>query len=257
MKDPLKDRLNRQKDIVPIEKLNDRIIQVVGVGGIGRQVARQLVTMGVSKLMLVDGDTVEVPNLGVQGFREKDLGKNKAVATAEWLREFNSKAEIQAVPTMFKKSDPHGDIIFCCVDTMEARKMIWNSVVGGFELFIDGRMQGLTMRILSVFDQESADHYAHPRNLFDDGEADEGRCTEKSTIFTADAAAMLMTNTMVRWMRNKWPADEEESKSEPGEDGIVVKSKGGFNMRRFQDQNLGLVTGQWVLYGDNPTTNET
>lgn len=202
--DKFADRLHRQSDIVPIDKLANRTVQVVGCGGIGRQVAIQLATMGVPNLMLVDGDTVEEHNFGVQGFFEKHLGLHKVEALKQDIAEINSSCNVEAIPTMFKKTDKHGHIVFACVDNMAARKLIWETVSDNIELFVDGRMLGLTMRVLCAFDEESIDHYEDPVNLFSDEQGREGRCTEKSTIFTANVIAGLMISNMVRWMRNRW-----------------------------------------------------
>ena len=52
---------------------------LLGAGGLGCTVALALARLGVSKLILLDKDTVEISNLNRQVlFNKDDLGKNKA-----------------------------------------------------------------------------------------------------------------------------------------------------------------------------------
>src|ERR1043166_7543057 len=67
------DRYQRQSAILPIERLQDCPVTIIGVGAIGRQVALQLAVMGVGPLTLIDHDTVEAVNLGAQGYLDDDL----------------------------------------------------------------------------------------------------------------------------------------------------------------------------------------
>lgn len=229
------DRDLRQRDIVPISRLSNRTVEVVGVGGIGKQVALSLGMMGVPNLTLVDGDYVGPENLAVQGFQERHVDLENPIpkvdAVKEYILSHNSEVNVEVKNYMFRKNDKHGTIVFCCVDNMAARKLIWESVRNNIEIFIDGRMLGLTMRVLTVFDPESAKHYQDPKNLFPDSEGSEGRCTEKSTIFTANAVSAIMINNLVRWMRNRW-------------------TEKNFMMRPFQDVNYNLITGRQFLFGD-------
>ena len=229
MEDKFETRLIRQSGIVPIQKLADKQVEIVGVGAVGHAVAKSLASMGVQNLTLVDGDGVEEHNLGPQMFYEKYLGTKKVHAAKHLIGEINSSTVVDARPNMFRASDKHGDIIFCCVDTMSARKLIWETVKDKVEFFVDGRMLGLAIRVLCVFDEESAKHYENPTNLFTDDEADEGNCTERSTVFTADGITCLMINNLVRWMRDKWT-----DKNLP--------------MKRFQDINLNLNVGKLYMF---------
>ena len=85
------ERYSRQKDLVPPDRLAVCKATVVGVGAIGRQVALQLASMGITWLELVDFDLVEPSNLASQGYLEEDLGKLKVEATAQLCRRINGK----------------------------------------------------------------------------------------------------------------------------------------------------------------------
>ncbi|WP_417851779.1 ThiF family adenylyltransferase [Thalassoglobus sp.] len=78
-----KDRFTRQQELVPMEKLKNLKVTVIGVGAIGRQVAIQLASIGARSIQLIDFDTVEPTNITTQGYFEANLGRSKVEATAE------------------------------------------------------------------------------------------------------------------------------------------------------------------------------
>ncbi|HEX2085547.1 MAG TPA: ThiF family adenylyltransferase [Solirubrobacteraceae bacterium] len=73
-------------------------VLVLGVGGLGCWTAYALASAGVGRLVLVDGDRVELSNLNRQIlFGERDLGRCKAAAAAERLRSFSGSTEVEGV----------------------------------------------------------------------------------------------------------------------------------------------------------------
>ena len=62
-------------------------------------------------------------------------------------------------------------------------------------------MLGETIRILSGGDETGRQHYSS--TLFSQSEALVGRCTAKSTIYTANVAAGLMLHQFARWLRGQ------------------------------------------------------
>jgi sulfur carrier protein ThiS adenylyltransferase len=69
-------------------------------------------------------------------------------------------------------------------------------------------MLGETIRILVVADQNGRRHY--PTTLFAASEAQPGRCTARSTIYTANVAAGLLIHQFARWLRDQ-PVDADVS----------------------------------------------
>ena len=55
------------------------------------------------------------------------------------------------------------------------------------------------VRVLTVADATEREHYA--ATLFPQSEAQAGRCTSHSTIYTANIAAGLMLHQFTRWLR--------------------------------------------------------
>ncbi len=200
------DRDIRQRDIVPPDRLAACNATVVGVGAIGRQVALQLAAMGIPYLQLIDPDTVEPANLACQGYLENDLGRPKVEATADLCQQLNHALEVQTVRQRFRRSMDVGDVLFCAVDSIETRRLIWEAVKDRVGFFADGRMAAEVLRVLVACDPHSRDHY--PTTLFTDDEAYAGSCTARSTIFCANIAAGFMVAQFARWLR-RLPIDAE------------------------------------------------
>ena len=193
------DRFTRQQDLVPGDRLRDLLVTVIGVGAIGRQVALQLAAIGVRQLQLVDFDRVDQTNITTQGYWSKDVGRLKVAATSDAIGQLDPTVEVLVFSDRYRPKLETGPVVFCCVDSIEARSAIWRPVQRRMEFWADGRMLGESIRILVAADQRGRSHY--PTTLFAGSEAEPGRCTARSTIYTANIAAGLMVHQFVRWLR--------------------------------------------------------
>jgi sulfur carrier protein ThiS adenylyltransferase len=195
----------RQRDLVPPEKLARCHAVVIGVGAVGRQVALQLAATGVPAMTLYDPDTVAVENLAAQGYWEADVGERKVHAVANVCRRQLPRMELDARPERFRKSAvrvwprDRDHAVFCCVDAINTRKLIWEAVRGAARFFADGRMAAEVVRVLAS-DQPAVDA-AYPTTLFGAAEAFVGSCTAKTTIYAASLAASLIVGQFARWLR--------------------------------------------------------
>ena len=193
------ERYSRQRDIVPAERIAECKATVIGVGAIGRQVALQLAAIGIPWLQLIDFDKVEWSNLASQGYLEGDMGKLKVNATLDLCWRINATVQIHAAPERFRKSMEIGNIVFCCVDRIDVRRMIWQATQDKVSFFADGRMSAEVLRILTACDVQSREHY--PTTLFRADEAFVGPCTAKATIYCANIAAGLMLAQFTKYLR--------------------------------------------------------
>ena len=202
----LAERDARQRDLVPPARLAHCHAVVIGVGSVGRQVALQLAATGVPAMTLYDPDTVAVENLAVQGFWETDIGDPKVHAVANVCHNQLPQMELYPRHERFKKSSARGwpaqrdHAIFCCVDSIATRKLVWEAVRTTASFFADGRMTAEVLRVLAS-DRPATDT-TYPKTLFGAGEAFAGSCTAKSTIYAASVAAGLMVGQFARWLRN-------------------------------------------------------
>jgi len=193
------ERYSRQKDIVPAERIAACKATVIGVGAIGRQVALQLTAMGIPWLQLVDYDSVEISNLASQGYLEDDLDRAKVQATADLCQQVNNHLEVHEVNDRFKRGMAVGNTLFCCVDKIDVRRLIWEAVKDRAGFYVDGRMSAEVLRVLTACDTESRRHY--PTTLFTAQEAFVGPCTAKTTIYCANIAAGLMLAQFTKYLR--------------------------------------------------------
>ena len=200
------DRDLRQRDIIPPDRLATCKATVIGVGAVGRQLAIQLAAMGIPWLGLIDFDTVEPVNLACQGYFEDDLGRPKVQATADLVQQLNHQIEVQTLNERFRRSTQIGNVLFCAVDKIETRQLIWEAVRDRVAFFTDGRMSAETIRVLVAADPASRTHY--PTTLFAASEAHVGACTARSTIFCANVAAGLMLEQFARYLRGM-PVDPD------------------------------------------------
>ena len=193
------ERYSRQTDIVPRERIMDCKATVIGVGAIGRQVAIQLTAIGVPHIQLIDFDTVEISNLATQGYMQKDLKRPKVDVTAEFCREINNDLQVEIVMDKFKRSTPVGNTVFCCVDSIVARKHIWDAIKDKVNFFVDGRMSAEVLRVITACDEKSRKYY--PQTLFTAEQAHVGPCTAKTTIYCANIAAGFMLAQFTKYLR--------------------------------------------------------
>lgn len=198
----------RQRDLLPPDRLAETDTIVIGVGAIGRQVALQLAAIGVRRMTLVDDDIVSVENLAAQGYWPADLGRLKVEATAAICRSIHPSIELSIASHRFGRSSPRrlGLVdsarplaVFCCVDSIATRKLIWETVREHAALWLDARMAAETIRVLAADAPRRDERYV--RTLFDASEAHAGSCTTKSAIYAASIAAGLMLAQFSRWLR--------------------------------------------------------
>ena len=200
------DRFVRQQDLVPAERVQTLTATVIGVGAIGRQVALQLAALGVRRLQLIDFDVVEHTNVTTQGYHCGDVGVPKVTATSQAIQQIDPTITVTTILDRFRPRHETGTVVFCCVDSIETRGAIWRSVSELLQFWCDGRMLGEVIRVLSVTEAIGRDHY--PTSLFTASESQPGRCTARSTIYTANIAAGLMLHQFTRWLRGL-PVDLE------------------------------------------------
>jgi len=205
----LADRDIRQRQIVPPEKLAACHAVVIGVGAVGRQVAAQLAAVGISRMTLIDHDVVGVENLAPQAYWPADLGEAKVSATAALCRQIHPDCEIVTLAERFRRSmvksldaftiTDHKPGVFACVDSIQTRAMIWESVKRQVAFFVDGRMSAEVIRVLAA-DHPAMDSY-YSTTLFAPEQAAVGSCTAKGTVYTASIAAGLMLGQFTKWLR--------------------------------------------------------
>ncbi len=164
-------------------------------------VGRLLAQMGVGNISLYDPDTIEEVNLAPQGWPERAVGVQKVGELRREMMELNSTINIVDYICYFP---PHHleryDVRFCCVDTIEARNVIWSHMPKK-GLLVDGRSAGECLEVYGVDCSSETAREAYQKTLFAQEEAYQGACTTVSLNYTAAIAAGLEISQYARWVR--------------------------------------------------------
>lgn len=117
-----------------LDALHSAHIAVVGLGGLGSNIAVALTRLGVGHLYLYDFDKVELSNLNRQYYFLGDIGKYKADALVAHLRQINPYADFHAqVVRVTPENIPEllGDCELICeaLDAAESKAMLVSSVL--------------------------------------------------------------------------------------------------------------------------------
>ena len=120
-----------------LEALHNVHVAVVGLGGLGSNIAVALTRLGIGHLYLYDFDKVELSNLNRQYYFLADIGKFKAEALAAHLRHINPYADFQA---QFIKVTPENisellescSIICEALDAADSKAMLVSTVLSSW-----------------------------------------------------------------------------------------------------------------------------
>ncbi|MCJ1465898.1 hypothetical protein MMC07_004517 [Pseudocyphellaria aurata] len=146
-------------DFVPgvetITSLETSKVLVIGAGGLGCEILKNLALSGFKDIHVIDMDTIDVSNLNRQFlFREADVGKSKAEVAAAFVEKRVKGVKI--TPYNGKIQDKDEDyymqfkMVVCGLDSIEARRWINATLVSMVDLdnieslkpLIDGGTEG-------------------------------------------------------------------------------------------------------------------
>ncbi len=188
--------LTRQAELIPVLKLG-KYVTVVGAGAVGSWVTLSLAKMGLSNITTWDYDEIDDENMNCQFYPFSAIGMKKASALSDLVFNFTG-TRIEARNEKFVGSGATKGILICAVDSMSARKEIWewaktNPLV---ETFIDPRMGAESIMLYAMKPGDPKDRATYEKTLYSDDEAVHERCTAKATIYTANLLAGLVCKTV-------------------------------------------------------------
>ncbi len=94
------------------QKLLEKKVCLIGMGGIGCWLSYNLACVGFGELLLVDHDKIELSNLTRQIlYSESDIGKEKVICAKDRLETFNSDIKITAVSAEIKSEHQLSELI--------------------------------------------------------------------------------------------------------------------------------------------------
>mmetsp|Transcript_15843 Transcript_15843/g.41730 ORF Transcript_15843/g.41730 Transcript_15843/m.41730 type:complete len:588 (-) Transcript_15843:19-1782(-) len=153
------------------EKLRTCKVLVVGAGGIGCELLKNLVLVGCEKLTVVDLDTIDVSNLNRQFlFRKKHVGKSKAVVAGEAIKRFNPNVEVEAIHgniitnPLFKVDWFRGfDAVINALDNVDARRHVNRMCLAADKPLIEAGTTGFLGQVFCIRKGETACYECFPK----------------------------------------------------------------------------------------------
>ena len=175
---------HRQLGLVPLDRIQNARVTVIGAGAVGSFTSFVLAKMGIGQLTVYDDDTVELHNIPNQLFSILDCGKPKVQALKDMIVHSHG-VEIDARPEKWTDQLLTG-IVVVAVDSMDVRLKIWDHVQYSMavEVFIDSRMGAEVGRVQTIRPTDPDDVSFYESTLHTSAEALPARCTEKAIIYT-------------------------------------------------------------------------
>jgi len=119
---------------------------------------------------------------------QDDVGRAKVHATADICQQMNHELQTDEIESRFRRNMQIGNVMFCAVDHIETRKLIWAAVKDRVQFHSDGRMSAEVLRS-GICDEASRRHY--PRRCRR-REAYSGACTARAPSFVPTSPRMML-----------------------------------------------------------------
>jgi len=132
-------------------------VLVIGAGGLGCELLKDLALMGFRQIDVIDMDTIDLSNLNRQFlFRQSDIGKPKAECAARFI---NQRIPGCNVTPHFKKIQDYGEdfysnfqIIVCGLDSILARRWINGMLLSFLNYDEDGNVDEDNSQVIYLVD---------------------------------------------------------------------------------------------------------
>ncbi|NHJ32360.1 MAG: HesA/MoeB/ThiF family protein [Asgard group archaeon] len=139
-----------------VDKIRKAKVSIVGAGGLGSVSAPQLVALGIKFLRIIDQDVVELSNLQRQLlYRDKDIGKSKALIAKKFLEELNLDVEIEAIQESITEKNAHiatdsVDFVVDAVDKFAPRFALNRACLERNIPYLFGAVSGMSGNVMTV-----------------------------------------------------------------------------------------------------------
>ena len=130
----MSDYLERSEQLLgkdKIDSLANKVILVIGVGGVGGTALEALARSGFKKFVLIDSDQIDVSNLNRQVlFTREDVGKDKVLAAKERLLKISPDFKIETIKakigeTKLDDLNINPDFIVDAIDSVDGKLLIY------------------------------------------------------------------------------------------------------------------------------------
>ncbi|MBL9085444.1 MAG: ThiF family adenylyltransferase [Planctomycetales bacterium] len=181
---------------ITLTRVRAEHVTILGAGGAGRQLALQLVSLGITKLTVVDPSRVMRRHLASEGYRTDDVGRPKVDCLGDVCHQAQPLLDYVGLQVAYRTVDVFCTSVFCCASAPSERKQVWSKVQGTCRYLCDVRLDGETLRILTATDESSRRRFA---TTLAREAAKVGRASP-SLISTAGLAASLAVHQFTRYL---------------------------------------------------------
>jgi molybdopterin/thiamine biosynthesis adenylyltransferase len=193
---------SRHIDVFSPDALGNVRIDVIGAGATGSRVVLSLAKLGLENIHVWDFDVVESHNIANQVYRLSDIGRLKVEALQEIILEATG-TRVTIRNEKVDGSQKLGEIVFLLVDSMAARKEIWQKAVRNkirVKLMIETRMGTDSGRVYTIVPSDPDQIAKYEENLYEDVEAEVSACGASMSVGpTAEVISGLAVWQMIRW----------------------------------------------------------
>ncbi len=195
----------RQIDLVPIETLQKTNFTIIGVGSLGSFITTILAHMGAERFNLYDDDKLEEHNLPVQFLHKNFLGQPKVEALKAQLEDWYNVSACRAHNKKFKLGERVSSIVISGVDSLEARRDIWEGVKSSprVQWYIDTRAGGLVNNVYTLDPRDPKAVEAYEESIKPDDEILPLPCTQRMSTFIASQTGSMVANIVMKLLKEE------------------------------------------------------
>lgn len=173
-----------QIDLSGQQRLAASTVLIVGAGGLGSPACLYLAGAGVGRLIIADGDTVELANLQRQiAHATSDIGKAKSTSAAASAKALNPEITTTSLPALNSQEDicaqaSSADVVLDCSDNFTTRFAVNQACVTTHRPLVSTAVIRWELQA-TVFPAGGKPCY---RCLFADSEQSQESCTSSGVI---------------------------------------------------------------------------
>lgn len=122
---------DRLKLLIDIEKLKNKTILVIGLGGVGGHAFESLIRSGIENIIVIDNDKIDITNLNRQTLAHQNtIGQYKTDIAKKLAYNINPNANIKTYQIFLDKNNIDEvfsnkiDFVIDAIDTIKTKKLI-------------------------------------------------------------------------------------------------------------------------------------
>ncbi|KAL6708405.1 E1 ubiquitin-activating protein uba2 [Coniothyrium glycines] len=153
------------------QQINDARVLMVGAGGIGCELLKNLVLTGFGEIHIVDLDTIDLSNLNRQFlFRTEHIKKSKALVAKESAGRFNPNVKIEAYHDNIKEGRfnvawfKSFNIVFNALDNLDARRHVNKMCLAAKVPLVESGTTGFNGQVQVIVKGETECYDCVPKN---------------------------------------------------------------------------------------------